>query len=246
MHAVNYDASSYAVRDDLVAAQQLAWKRISEPGAWLDGRLRIAVAEEVRHAPSCGLCLRRKEALSPFAINGQHDGPGTLREVEVDVVHRIATDPGRLSRAWLERCLETGLSEEEYIEIVSVICMVLIVDTFTRALGLPPFPLPEPQDGEPSRYRAPGARMHDAWISHLEPQDAVPEDGKVYDGPTAAAVVTALSLVPDAKRAYWDLADFHYLPNSEIFNFGTEIRAIDRMQIEVIAARVSALHQCVY
>ncbi len=246
MHAVNYDASPYAVRDDLVAAQQLAWKRISEPGAWLDGRLRIAVAEEVRHAPSCGLCLRRKEALSPFAINGQHDGPGTLREVEVDVVHRIATDPGRLSRAWLERCLETGLSEEEYIEIVSVICMVMIVDTFTRALGLPPFPLPEPQDGEPSRYRAPGARMHDAWISHLEPQDAVPEDGKVYDGPTAAAVVTALSLVPDAKRAYWDLADFHYLPNSEIFNFGTEIRAIDRMQIEVIAARVSALHQCVY
>ncbi len=88
--------------------------------------------------------------------------------------------------------------------------------------------------------------MHDAWISHVEPQDAVPEDGELYGGPTAAAVVTALSLVPDAKRAYWDLADFHYLPNSEIFNFETEIRALDRMQIEVIAARVSALHQCVY
>ncbi len=246
MHAVNYDASPYAVREDLVAAQQLAWKRLSEPGAWLDGPRRIAVAEEVRHTPSCGLCLRRKEALSPFAIDGQHDGLGTLGEVEVDVVHRIVTDPGRLSKDWLVRCLEAGLSEEEYIEIVGVICMVMIVDTFTRALGLPPFPLPDPQAGEPSRYRAPGARKHDAWISHLEPQDAVPEDGKLYDGPTAAPVVTALSLVPDAKRAYWELADFHYLPNSEIFNFETEIRAIDRMQIEVIAARVSALHQCVY
>lgn len=29
-------------------------------------------------------------------------------------------------------------------------------------------------------------------------------------------------------------------------NFATEIRAIDRMQMELVAARVSSLHQCVY
>ena len=29
-------------------------------------------------------------------------------------------------------------------------------------------------------------------------------------------------------------------------DFATEIRAIDRMQMELVAGRVSALHQCVY
>ena len=246
MESIGYVASAHDVRRDLVAAQRLAWRRLAEPGDWLDGARRIAVADEVRRAPSCDLCRRRKEALSPYSVDGDHDGAGSLGNAEIEVVHRVVTDAGRLSRDWLSGILETGLSEEEYVEIVSVVCMVMIVDTFARGLGVPPFALPERRDGAPSGYRAPGARLHDAWISHVEPGDVVESDGAVYDGPVAPPVVKALSLVPDAQRAYWDLAQTHYLPNDEVMSFGTNRRAIDRMQIELIAARVSALHQCVY
>ena len=235
----------YRVRETLVEAHRLAWRRIAEPGAWLEGERRVAVAAEVRAAEDCALCRERKEALSPFAVEGEHAATDRMSAAEVELIHRLTTDPGRLSQAWAEGILAAGVTEEVYVEIVSIVCIVMIVDTFRRSLDLPPFDLPVPAAGEPSRYRAPGARRHDAWISLVQPEDVVESDGDLY-GPTASPVVKAFSLVPRAKRDYWDLAEEHYLPGSEMTNFATGVRAIDRMQMELVAGRVSALHQCVY
>ncbi len=246
MQEVDYGSSAYPVREDLVAAQRAAWRRLGEPGAFLDGARRIAVACEARNAPSCALCRRRKDALSPFAVDGTHDSLGVLDDTEVDAIHRIVTDSGRLSREWVDGLFADGLDDREYIEIVSVICVVMVSDAFRRALDLPPFGLPEPVVGAPSGYSAPGAKDHDGWIRLVVPEDVVPGDGKLYGGTMVAPVVKALSLVPDAKRHYWEMAETLYLPGEQMPNFATEVRAIDRMQMEIIATRVSALHQCVY
>ena len=186
-----------------------------------------------------------REALSPYAVAGEHEASGPLSAAEVELIHRLTTDPGRLRRSWAEGILAAGVSEEVYVEIVAIVCMVMIVDTFRRALGLPQFELPAPVAGTQSGYRAPGAQRHDAWISLVQPDDVVDSDGNLY-GAAASPVVKALSLVPEAKRAYWDLAEEHYLPGSEMTDYATGVRAIDRMQMELIAGRVSALHQCVY
>ena len=244
MSGIDYD-TPYRVRETLVAAQCLAWRRIAEPGAWLDGERRVAAAGEVRAARGCALCRERKQALSPFAIEGEHEAGGRLSAAEVELIHRLTTDPGRLSRSWAEGILAAGVSEEVYVEIVGIVGMVMVVDTFRRALGLPEFDLPAPVAGTPSGYRAPGARRHDAWISLVQPDDVVESDGALY-GAAASPVVKALSLVPEAKRGYWDLAEEHYLPGSEMTDYATGVRAIDRMQMELVAGRVSALHQCVY
>ena len=244
MPGIGYEGT-YRVRETLVEAHRIAWRRIAEPGAWLDGARRVAVAAEVRAAEDCALCRERKEALSPFAVEGEHEATDLLSAAEVELVHRLTTDPGRLSRAWTEGLLAAGVSEEVYVEIVSIVCVVMVVDTFRRSLDLAPFDLPEPVAGAPTGYRAPGARRHDAWISLVQPEDVVESDGDLY-GPVASPVVKAFSLVPQAKRDYWDLAEVHYLPGSEMTNFATDVRAIDRMQMELVAGRVSALHQCVY
>ena len=246
--AISYDSVPYSVRDDLIAAQNKAWKQLSEPGAWLDGQRRLDVAREVRKAWDCDLCSRRKQALSPFAIDGDHDNVTELRPAEIEIIHRVSTDSGRLSKKWLRRELDVGaISEESYIEMVSIICMVLMIDRFAEALGQPAFPLLEPVPGEPSGYRAPGAKMHDAWVSLVEPEDVTPEDGDLYAGESwAPGVIKALSLVPDAMRAYWELGDANYIPHTEVFNLDFDGREIARTQIEVAAARVSAVHQCVY
>jgi hypothetical protein len=47
-------------------------------------------------------------------------------------------------------------------------------------------------------------------------------------------------------RDYWALANAHYLPGQLIYRFDQTVRAIARPQTELLAARVSALHQCVY
>ena len=59
MQEVDYSSSPYPVRDNLVAEHQTAWRRLAEPGAFLDGARRIAVAREVRHAT-------RDAAFSPW------------------------------------------------------------------------------------------------------------------------------------------------------------------------------------
>lgn len=243
---IAYDAVPYNVRNDIVGSQILAWRQISEPGCQLTGKQRVDIAREVRQAWICSLCAERKEALSPFSVQGEHDTATDLNPAWIEIIHRIATDPGRLSESWLKDELERGgLSDAAYIEMVDVISTVMVIDTFAEALGQPQFPLPEPIAGDPSGYQSKGAKMHDAWFAYVEPGDETLEDGEIYPAPPSG-VIKALSIVPDAKRNYWSLIDAHYLDHRHVFEVDFGGRAITRPQIEVVAGRVAAVHQCVY
>jgi len=124
--------------------------------------------------------------------------------------------------------------------------MVMVIDTFTCALGINDHPLPRPQSGPPSYYRSPGARTGAAWIPIVEPEDASDTDGDLYPNPKVGYIVRALSALPEIKKQYWSLMDAHYLPGPLIYQYDRDHRAISRPQMEVIAGRVSALHQCLY
>ena len=143
------------MRSDLLEAHERAWAAIAAPGTWLTGAERVAVAAEIRNAHECDLCARLKAALSPHSV-GAHD---TARR---DLIHRVASDPGRLSEKWAQSVLARGMAEGEYVEIVGLIAMVMTLDTFRRAMGLPLSELPVPTSGEPTRYRPAGARKQAA------------------------------------------------------------------------------------
>ena len=98
-------------RDDLLDAHARAWKWIAGPGTWLTGAERLAVVREVRQAAQCDLCQARKDALSPLAVDGHHDHFGKLSDPQIEAIHRVATDSGRLSGAWVEGLLADGLSD---------------------------------------------------------------------------------------------------------------------------------------
>ena len=56
-----------------------------------------------------------------------------------------------------------------------------------------------------------------------------------------------MSLVPEAVRMLKRLSSAHYLPMELVPAAGASGgRALDRMQIELIAGRVSALNECFY
>ena len=118
----------------------------------------MAIAAETRHASSCRPCRRRKEAQSPAAIEGTHDSRGGLAEVVVEVVHRVRNDPGCLSERWFRGVLAAGLSEEQYVETVSVVAHIVAIDTMARGLGGDALPLPRPQAGAPSQHRPAAAK----------------------------------------------------------------------------------------
>jgi alkylhydroperoxidase family enzyme len=243
---MSFEGCDVPVRSDLVEAHERAWAAIAAPGTWLTGERRIAVAAEVRYARKCSYCARIKAALSPYAVEGVHESLGALDPVQVELIHRVVGDPGRLTERWSRSLLARGLAEHEYVEIVGLVAMVMVMDTCARALGVPERTLPAPKEGQPTRYRPPGAKRQAAWLPLVEPEDAVEADGPMYPTPKAGYIYRALSLVPQSLRDYWALALRHYLPSEEIYRFERSIRAIERPQIEVLAARVSALHQCAY
>jgi hypothetical protein len=240
-------SAPYPIRDDLSAAHARAWARIARPGTWWDGAARVAIAAEARQAVLCALCRRRKEALSPLAIEGTHDSLGQLPEIVVEVVHRVRTDPGRLGEGWYRSVIARGLTDEQYVEIVSVVAQVVAIDTMARGLGHDARPLPHPQPGSPSRYRPDGAKPGGAWVPWVEPADAGESEAGIYpsDRPPAN-IMKAMSLVPDEVRSFFDLVTHQYLPGAVMRDFSREYRAISHAQIELLAARVSALNRCLY
>lgn len=246
MSQAPYEASPIEIRDDLAGAHRRAWKRIASPGTWWNGAERVAIAAEARHAPNCDLCRRRKEALSPNGVQGRHDSLGRLPDNVVEVVHRVRTDPARLSQGWYKGILATGLSEEQYVETVAVVVHVVAMDTFTRGLGLPQTPLPGAEPGIPSRNR-PAAKVSGAWVPWLEPKEMAAEMPEMFPpNRPVANIHRAMSLVPREVASFFDVVNAQYLPGPAMRDFSREYRAITHAQIELLAGRVSSINQCVY
>ena len=116
--AFEYRDSNIAIRNDLIEANRRAWERIASPGSWWSGTERVALAAEVRAAARCALCAERKAALSPFAVQGEHDCEAALPAAAVDLVHRLTTDPGRLSRQWYDDTIAAGLTPDKVAELL--------------------------------------------------------------------------------------------------------------------------------
>src|SRR5437764_13822995 len=162
MNPAPYEAAPLAIRADLAAAHRRARDHLARPGAWWDSRQRVALIAETRHALQCGLGRERKAALSPAAVAGMHDSLGELPEAAVEAVHRIRTDPGRLTRSWFDNVIRSGLSPEQYVEIVSVVAHTVALDTFARGVGIRNWPFRIPRAGR--RYA----------IIHPAPSPATP------------------------------------------------------------------------
>jgi hypothetical protein len=246
MQDISYSAALVPVRDDFAAAHTRFWKRLASPGAWWTGAQRVAIAADVRQARYCVLCKARKEALTPAAVEGQHDHCGVLPKAAVDVIHRVVTDPGRLSRKWFNATLAAGLSAEQYVEIIGTLVAMVSIDSFCRGIGVPVHPLPAPQPGEPSHYRPPGAIQEDAWVLMIPTDRATGAEADLYGGKAVGNVIRAMSLVPDEVRTLYDLSAAHYLPMGQVRDPSASRGALNRMQMELIAGRVSALRQCFY
>lgn len=243
-----YSDQPYAIRDDMPDAYREIWAMIARPGSWWKGEDRVSIAAETRHATTCPVCTQSKAALSPFSVKGEHKVGTNLPGPAIDAIHRLVTDPSRLTESWLRDSYTKGMTDGKYIELLGIVVAVISIDGFHRAMGLPLEPLPEPESGDPSGYRPAGAREMDAWVDMI-PADAVSEaEMDLYDGNKQAGnVIAAMSLVPDSVRMLKKLSSVQYLEMRLVTNPATNGgRSISRSQIELLAGRVSSLSDCFY
>ncbi len=244
--AFEYD-STYPIRDDLPAAHREFWSTLAAAGTWWTGAQRVAIADQVRRAAACDLCARRKAALSPYAVEGEHDEAGPLSKAAVDAVHRVTTDPCRLSKAWFDGQIEAGLTDGQHVELVAIVSSLVSIDGFHRALGLPLEPLPQAQAGEPSEVRPEGLVDGVAWVPVIDPKKTAEAEADLFSNDRPGHIAQALSLVPADLRVHKRLHAVHYLPYDRVAIPGyAKGRALQRVQIELVAARVSALSECFY
>ena len=245
---IDYSSSPYAIRADFAESHRRFWQRLASPGCWWTSAERIAIAAEVRAAWDCPLCQARREALSPFSVEGEHTCvTDILPEPAIDAIHRITTDASRLTKEWYQGLLSQGLSEGQYIEIVGTIVSMVSIDSFCMAMGLALNPLPEPSEGEPQRYRPAKAGADDAWVPMVNADNTDSPESDLWVANQTGNVVRAMSLVPDEVRTLKDLSAAHYLAMSDVrksgYNGG---RALTRSQMELVAGRTSALNACYY
>ncbi len=243
--AISSAEAPVPVRGDLALAQRRALERLAAPGTWWSGAERVAIAAEARQARRCGPCRERRQALSPAWGGADHESLGRLPPAAVEAIHRVAADPGRLSRAWFEKTRAAGLAEGPYVELVGVVATLVSLDAFCRGLGVAPHPLPEPLPGEPSRYRPGQARDEGAFVPMIPARGAQGAEADLWPPGRTANVLRALSLVPDEVRGLKELSAAHYLPMEQVIDVRAH-RLLSRAQMELVAARVSALNECHY
>ena len=223
MSSFSYENAPYPVRPDIVEAHRRCWQQLALPGSWWTGAERIAIASETRAA-----CAVRNEP--PWLRTKTASGEGTLSATVRDTVRTLAIDAHKIDREWC-RGVVAELDEAAYVELAAVVVQVIAIDTFAEALGLPVEPLPEPERGEPDRSTPDGVGDIGAYVSML----------LAFPGPNVAR---ALSLAPKMNAHFFALVGAMYAGDE----FQTLVwnRPLSRPQIELVAARVSAVSECFY
>lgn len=227
-------AARLPLTDELRDAHDSALGALVSPGPRWTGTERRQIVETARAAMNCSLCARRKPALSPTSESGEHDGPTGLPPIVIDAIHRIRTDPGRLTRSWFDQ-ITAEIGQAAYVEMVSVINTSVIIDTLHAALDQPLADLPEPQSGAPTN--APSGDVVDdgAWV----PISRAPRDMADTGLPVVPNIVRAMGLVPDAVALFFSTFRPHYaLKDIEL--------SLSQSQAELVAAKVSAMNECFY
>ena len=224
-----------SLTEELKTAHETAWNKIAGPGDFFSGEERLEMIRAARDADDCELTRARKNAISPFAVNGEYVGDYLLDSNTIDVIRRIASDPGRLTKAWFDQVIANGLAPEEYVEVVGVVTTSIIIDTLHQALGLAQPLLPQAREGNPRKVLNSGAIEIGAWLPVLD----VPSQTADHGLPKVPNIARSLGLVPGALQLFFGTFSPHYsLSNIQ--------SSLSQDQAEFVASRVSAMNECFY
>ncbi|MEM7140891.1 MAG: hypothetical protein AAF548_07630 [Actinomycetota bacterium] len=204
------------------------WHDLGRPGSWWTGVQRLAVAQVVRTAAPRPLWDRAPDLAG---ASREVEGSAVLSPFVELLVERLAVEPSSLSRDEVQ-AIAGELGDAAYAELASIVCQVVAVDHFAAALGETLAPFPEAVDGPPTRVRPEG--MADVG-GHIEMTAE-------HLGPNVAR---SLSLA-DADHFRWMMAVAAMYASHDFLDLVWDDRALSRPQVELLAARTSALNECFY
>lgn len=237
-----YDDSEFPVEDAVAALHADELASLARTGTWFTGAERTAIAAEARRA-------RVAEGIQESIGDEARADAADLTESARELTRTLALGGIDIDRAFVERITSNGVSEEQYVEITGVVARAAHLDVFARGIGVPARALPTDVDvGEPPRVRPPEAVDEGFHVASVPEGEAGGETGKsIYHGMPTANILRSLSLVPDEAKRLNRVMDREYLNIKRIMDWtDTPFEALARPQVELVAAKVSALNQCFY
>lgn len=208
------------LRPDLAEAHERTWDAISSAGTWWSASERRALANAAISAMWSG------------------DSEPSLGEGAPEVALRAAARLGsgrpHVTREWYED-VRDRIGALPYVELVGLVAVAAAASSLRRTLGLPDRELSTDDERGPSRIPSP--ELADAkwnWVPVAAPADKT------------AAVVQALTAVPGTFDELWSLADAQYIPDAEMVDPKWTRGTLSRVDMELLATRVSFSRECHY
>ncbi len=225
---------------DAIHADELL--SFARPGTWGTAAQRRAIAAEARQA-RCEAGVQ--ESVGDEDIAGSADLPAAARRL----AREVALGGIGIDRRFYEQTLQEGVTEGAYVEIVGVVARLAQLDVFARGLGIPSRELPEAvEDASPSMER-PGEAMQLGFFTAAIPD--APQGGalavELWGDQPGPNIFRSLTLVPQEARRLVKVMSHQYFNLETMMNLDySSLKGIDRPQLELVAAKVSALNQCFY
>ena len=147
------------------------------------------------------------------------------------VVERVTVEPSSINREMYTQIVER-IGEDKYAELAALVSQIVPIDHLHDALGIEREKLPIATNGDMAMERPEGLVSDVGFLPTL-PSEGLPH----------VAVALSLALADNARRML--LVRAMYSGQS----FGEMVwthRSLSRPQIELVAARTSALNECFY
>jgi hypothetical protein len=220
------------VRQDLVRAHNQGIAALSKPGTWWTGAQRRELAITAQ------LAISESEPVAPWVgvstVANKLSASLTAPKIAHDVIYRISRHAATLTRDWYEK-VTAEINPLAFVELCGIACTIAPVMAFRRSLGLPAIEVGLAESGQPSNKEPENivaAQLN--WVPVVGPADK------------DAAVVQAFTAVPETNRVIWAMADAQYIPDKEMIDPNWTRGTLSRVQMELIATRVSQQRECFY
>ena len=214
------------ISTEIIESFEIVWDHLGLPGSWWTGKERIGIAKEVRGSNPRKLWEKVGE-LKNYA----KDSDEVLSPYVKAVVRIVANETSSINQQIYDEIINS-IGEDKYAELAAVVSQIIAIDHLCDALGIEREKFPNPQEGDPSLERPDGLVDGVAFLPTFS-ADKLPH----------VAVSLSLAQADNARRML--LVRAMYSGSS----FGEMIwkhRNLTRPQIELVAARTSALNECFY
>ncbi len=174
---------------------------------------------------------RRAMAMHARRARGLVTGGTGPEPLVAETVERIAAQAWTSRSEHVENWVAARRSAASFVEVVSVVSALCAIDSFTIALDGTLIALPPARAGSPTGVVDQRSEFVNCWVPTV--------------GPGSATM--ALSALPDEMAINRHMQHGWYLSDHAIFDFPTSpAGALSRQQIELLAARTSAVNDCFY